>query len=117
MQPVTRPAIDFKYHQGPYAPDWFEQSNRYHYAITAGTSPFNEYYGFNNDDDLHELAHSFTSQSFIDGFVYIEDEKAWYHYEDVNEHIKDDECSVYYTAKPGTSPADARAMLEAESRF
>tara|TARA_R100000654_G_scaffold74375_1_gene108603 strand:+ start:109 stop:447 length:339 start_codon:yes stop_codon:yes gene_type:complete len=109
--------IDYKYHQGSHAPDWFEQSNRYHYAITAGTSPFNEYYGFNNDDDVHKLVWIFKSQSFIDGFVFVDEEEYWYDYEDVNEHLNDDECSVYYTAKPRTSPADARSMLEAESRF
>ena len=117
MQPVTKPAIDFKYHQGPYAPDWFDTADPCHYDITRGTSPFNEWWGFNNDDDLHKLAHSFSSQTFIDGFVYVEDEKAWYHYEDVNEHFNDDECSVYYTAKDGAWIADERAMLEAESRF
>ena len=109
--------IDYKYHQGPYAPDWFEQSNPYHYAITAGTSPFNEFYAFKNDDDVHELVWIFKSQSFIDGFCFVDEEQSWYYFDDVNEHFNDDECSVHYTAKLGTSPADARSMLEAESRF
>jgi len=90
--------INYKYHKGSHAPDWFKQTNPHHYAITSGTSPFNEYYGFNNDDDVYKLAHSFTSQSFIDQFVYIEDKKAWHHFEDL-------------------TLADARSMLEAESRF
>ena len=109
--------VDYKYHQGSYAPDWFEQSNPHHYAITMGTSPFNEFYAFNNDDDVHELVWIFKSQSFIDGFCFVDQEQSWYHFDDVDEHLNDDECSVYYTAKPGTSPADARSMLEAESRF
>ena len=109
--------IDYKYHQGSHAPDWFEQSNPHHYAITAGTSPFNEWWGFNNDDEVYELAWIFETRSFIDNFVFVRKEQSWYHFDDVDEHLNDDECSVYYTAKPGTSPADARAMLEAESRF
>ena len=109
--------IDFRYYQGPYQPDWFDSADPYHYDITSGTSPFNEWYAFGHDDDVHELAHSFTSQTFIDDFVFLEDENKWYDIDDVNEHINDDECSFSFTPKPKTSPADARAMLEAESRF
>tara|TARA_B100001057_G_C22851661_1_gene951191 strand:- start:248 stop:532 length:285 start_codon:yes stop_codon:yes gene_type:complete len=90
--------IDFKYHQGPYAPDWFDSCDPYHYDITSGTSPFNEWYAFGHDDDVYKLAHSFTSQTFIDEFVFLEDKKAWYYSNDM-------------------TLADARAMLEAESRF
>ena len=69
-----------------------------HYDITSGTSPFNEWYAFGHDDDVYKLAHSFTSQTFIDDFVFLEDKNAWYYTEDM-------------------TLADARAMLEAESRF
>ena len=117
MQPVTIPIIDFKYYQGPYQPDWFDNADPYHYAITRGTSPFNEWYAFEHDDDVHELAHSFTSQTFIDDFVFLENENKWYDIDDVNEHLNDDDCSFSFTPKPGTSPADERSMLEAESRF
>jgi len=95
---MTIPEIDFKYHQGPYAPDWFDNADSYHYAITSGTSPFNEWYGFNNDEDVYKLAHSFTSQTFLDDFIFLEDQNAWHYSEDM-------------------TLADARAMLEAESRF
>ena len=90
--------IDFRYHQGPYKPDWFDSADPYHYDITSGTSPFNEWYAFGHDDDVYKLAHSFTSQTFIDDFVFLEDKNACYYTEDM-------------------TLADARGMLEAESRF
>ena len=98
MSTLTTTKLDFRYHQGPFAPEWFDSCDPYHYAITSGTSPFNEWYGFNNDEDVHELAHSFTSQTFIDEFVFLEDRNAWHYSEDM-------------------TLADERAMLEAESRF
>ena len=109
--------IDFKYHQGPYKPDWFDKSDPSHYDITAGTSPFNEWYGFNNDDDVHELAWLFTSQHFIDKFVFLEKENKWYDVDDVHEHLNEDKCSYFYTPKTGAVHANGREILEAESRF
>lgn len=116
MKSITFPT-PFKYHRGANAPEWFDKSDPYHYDITSGSSPFNEWYAFENDEDVHELAHSFESQSFIDGFIFVVSENIYYHFDDVVGHLNDDKCSYHYTPKEGTSPADARSMLEAESPF
>ena len=111
-QPTRNMNINYKYHRGAYAPDWFNKSEHNHYDITSGTSPFNEWYSFENDEDVHELAHTFRSQSFIDEFIFIESEKRFYHLEDVMTYGIDQ-----FKPKENAVPADARSMLEAESPF
>jgi len=109
---MTEPLSHYKYHRGANAPEWFDKSDPYHYDITSGSSPFNEWYAFENDEDVHGLAHSFESQSFIDGFVFIKSENSFYHLEDAMTYSIDQ-----FKPKKDTLPADARSMLEAESPF
>lgn len=105
-------SIDFKYHRGAYAPEWFDKTEPNHYDITSGSSPFNEWYAFKNDEDVHELAHGFENQSFIDGFVFVEIRNSFYHVEDAMTYGIDQ-----FKPKENSSPADARSILEAESAF
>lgn len=108
---------EFKYHRGPTAPAWFDKADPNHYDITSGYHYLNEWYAFEDDAHAHDVACEFTSQLFIDEFIWIETEARWYHFEDLDEHLNEDECSHSYTPKKDTSPADVRALLETESLF
>ena len=104
----------FNYARQSHAPDWYERTNYLHVCATSGTSPFNEWYAFQSEQEAHDLACSFKSQSFIDEFVLVGEglTSKFYHVADVT---FDDDCEA--TANPGTTPACLQSMVDAESAF
>ena len=106
---------EFNYARQSHAPDWYDRLNPLHVAATSGTSPFNEWYAFQSEQDAHDIAGSFKSQSFIDEFVLVGEGSTskFYHVDDVT--MDDDLCDV--TANSGTIPACLQSMVDAESAF
>ena len=99
---------EFNYARQSHAPDWYDRTNHLHVAATSGTSPFNEWYGFQSEQDAHDMACRFKSQSFIDEFVNIEGR--FYHSEDVMWDRDDTPLSE-------KTPACLQRMVDAESSF
>ena len=105
---------EYNYAKQAHAPDWYDRTNYLHVCATSGTSPFNEWYAFQSEQDAHDIACGFNSQSFIDAFVLVGEGSTakFYHMEDVT---MDDDCEA--TANPGTTPACLQSMGDAESAF
>ena len=99
---------EFNYAKQAYAPDWYDRHNPLHVAATSGTSPFNEWYAFQSEQDAHDIAGSFKSQSFLDEFVNIKGR--FYHTEDVMWDRDDTPLSE-------KTPACLQSMVDAESAF
>ena len=98
-------------------PDRFEENwDHFFYAVTSGTSPSNEWYEFESEEDALEFALTFESQSVIDHFsrVTVEGKERWYHNDDVGLH-------THWTApcpvEEGTPPASFADLAQAESPF
>lgn len=82
-------------------------------SATSGSSPFNEWYSFPNRHEALELiATTFDSQSFLDRFVWDDDQSEIYSIDDVT---IDEAGSV--TVNAGAKPADIDEMAHADSRF
>lgn len=104
--------VDYK--RQPSKPDWYESVDGAIYACaTSGSSPFNEWYAFRDRAAAIDFIDStFHSQSFIDGFEWINDD--YYRTADV-EWVSED--SDERRLKPGATPAGIDEMVQAESRF
>ena len=115
---------EFNYARQSHAPDWYDRLNPLHVAATSGTSPSNEWYGFQNEQDAHDLACSFKSQSFIDEFVLVGEGSTakFYHVDDVtddgDEHglVNPVPLRSWISGKM-TTPACLQSMVDAESAF
>lgn len=99
-----------QYAQSATAPEWFQSDDsKIYVAATSGSSPFNEWYEFDDRDDALDLIRTtFDSQSFIDGFVEWSGE--YYYAEDVT--WDGDIPRVEKGAE-----ADLQDIINAESRF
>lgn len=126
---ITIKDLEFsaKYCQQSTAPKWFEELENEGEAITisvtSGSSPFNEWYAFKDRAQAVDfISDCFRSQSVTDGFEFAQGEiydseevyalldaqfGEGYDYSDV---IDDADLS-------SLTPADLRAVCEAESRF
>lgn len=106
------------------APAWFKSDDTKLYeSATSGTSPFNEWYEFDDRADaLGLINNAFDSQSFIDRFEYAQGE--YYHSEDlhgllIEQFGKDHDFSEVIDKADLTTltPANLGEMIDAESRF
>lgn len=107
-----------QYSQSATAPDWFQSDDSKIYAsATSGSSPFNEWYEFDNRADaLDHIAKAFDSQSFVDGFCWFGGEI--YDYDQFTpESMETADDIDGYILKDGAEVADLGEMVEAESRF
>ena len=88
-----------KYASQPNKPDWYRSDDtKLYYSATSGSSPFNEWYEFDDRSDALDLvAKSFDSQSVGDFFYFNEGE--------------------LYVRKTDVEVADLQEVIDAESRF
>jgi hypothetical protein len=103
-----------QYVQNSSAPSWFDSDDsKIYVSATSGSSPFNEYYEFEDRADaLNLIAKTFSSQSFIDRFEWCDGEIydcEWVGY--------DDEEGFPFLLSGEANPADLSEIVEAESRF
>ena len=107
-----------KYQKSSTAPKWFESDDSKLYAsATSGSSPFNEWYEFDDRADALELiGKAFNSQSFVDRFCWFEGDI--YTYDQFTpESIETADDIDGYVLKDGAEVADLGEMVDAESRF
>lgn len=64
------------YESQAHKPDWYESDDtKVYYSATSGSSPFNEWYEFNNRSEaLDYIAKLFDSQSVLDRFYFNDGE-------------------------------------------
>ena len=99
------------YSRQPNQPDFFKPENPLHFSATAGTSPFNEWYAFDSEEDAFNAVASFTSQSFMDemmihkGTLYYYDDLTW-----------NDEGAIL-EVREGAVLNDFQNAIQLESRF
>lgn len=99
-----------KYANQAKAPEWYQSDNSKTYkSATSGSSPFNEWYEFDDRADALQFIHeNFNSQTFVDQFI---EWKGEYYYE------------CYFVWDGDIKPledgavADLQDMINAESRF
>jgi len=104
------------YKQQESQPAWFkENDDHFYHSVTSGSSPFNEWYEFESEEDALNFALTFESQSVIDHFsrVTVEGKERWYDNDDVI-YVDDTE---EYTVTPDATPASFADLAQAESRF
>ena len=92
-------------------PEWFDSSNPLHFCDTSGSSPFNEWAGFYNEDQAREWINSAAnnSQSFIDSFESVDGQ-----YYEVNDlDYSEDSKTSEITAKPksGARPSSTADLV------
>ena len=87
-----------KYASQSNKPDWYRSDDtKLYYSATSGSSPFNEWYEFDDRSDALDLAaKSFDSQSVVDRFYFNEGELYVHETDEV---------------------ADLQEVIDAESRF
>jgi len=99
-----------KFARQSFQPDWFGDY-AINESVTSGTSPFNEWYGFDSEEKAHEelsLLDDLANPDVIVLAVGPNGRLMYYSSEDVDE---DDVVS------PGASPASVRDIVRAISRF
>ena len=104
------------YKQQESQPAWFkENDDHFYHSVTSGSSPFNEWYEFESEEDALNFALTFESQSVIDHLsrVTVEGKERWYDNDDVI-YVDDTE---EYTVTPDATPASFADLAQAESRF
>jgi len=110
------------YKQQANEPTWFkENEDHFYHSVTSGSSPFNEWYEFETEDDALGFALTFESQSVIDHYARVSSERLpdrWYELDDV-EFLPSEVCSVSLVAVPieKATPASFADLAQAESRF
>ena len=106
------------YKQQESQPAWFkEDDDHFYHSVTSGSSPFNEWYEFESEEDALDFALTFESQSVIDHFIRATTEDGrdrWFHVEDVEVMADGWEPAV---AKQDAEPASFAELAQAESRF
>ena len=104
------------YKQQESQPAWFkENDDHFYHSVTSGSSPFNEWYEFESEEDALDFALTFESQSVIDRYsrVTVDGKDRWYDNDDVI-YVDDTE---EYTVTPDATPASFADLAQAESRF
>ncbi len=98
-----------KYERQPNKPDWYRSDDtKLYHAATAGSSPFNEWYEF---DDRAEAVEHFADQTETDQFCWIGGEI--FHLEDLSY----DEVIEGFVRIKGAKPADLDEVVQSVSRF
>ncbi len=113
-----------KYAKQESAPEWFRaDDSKIYESATSGSSPFNEWYEFDDRADALELiSKCFDSQSFVDRFQDAQGE--FYESEELHgllveqfgqDHDFDEVVDLADLS--GLLPSNLGEMIEAESRF
>jgi len=106
------------YKQQAHKPSWYESDDsKIYHKVTSGSSPFNEWYEFDNRKDaLDHVALCFYSDSFWQRFSFHNGEiydDYQFTFESINSAASGDDWILKLDAKP----ACIQEMIEAESRF
>lgn len=121
--------VDYDYAQQARKPDWFDGRHAIELAATSGSSPFNEWAGFDSREDAISVLLNTGSvkQSFIDRFEQIGDEV--YYKDEVETAMEnlgfvfeDGDWSEFAAAHEAeiialVKPADLKDIFFAMSRF
>ena len=106
------------YEQQANEPNWFNHhASHFYHRVTSGSSPSNEWYEFESEEDALDFALTFESQSVIDHFIRATTEDGrdrWFHDEDIEVMADGWEPAV---AKQDAEPASFAELAQAESRF
>jgi len=102
-----------KYAQQANKPAWYQSNDsKLYFAATSGSSPFNEWYEFDDEKDaIKFISIHHMSLSYLDNMI-IHD-GALYHLDDT---IIDDDCEIV-GIKHNAVINDFQAALDYESRF
>ena len=98
-------------------PDWYlREPESFFCAVTSGSSPFNEWYEFKNEEDALDFALSFESQSVIDHFevAAFDGKDRWFHIEDIAVMADGWDPAI---AKKDARPAAFADLAQAKSLF
>tara|TARA_R100001510_G_C7584776_1_gene156486 strand:+ start:412 stop:744 length:333 start_codon:yes stop_codon:yes gene_type:complete len=104
------------YKQRANEPEWFNKNeDHFYHAVTSGSSPFNEWYEFESEEDALKFALTFESQSVIDHFslVTVEGKERWYR----NDNENGDNVGCVPISAYENRPASFAELAQAESRF
>lgn len=98
-----------KYERKARKPDWYRSDDtKLYYSATSGSSPFNEWYEF---DDKAEAIEHFADQTETDQFCWIGGEI--FHTEDLTY----DEISEGFIGREKAEPAAIDDLVQSVSRF
>ena len=98
-----------KYERQPNKPEWYQSDDtKIYYSATSGSSPFNEWYEF---DDRPEAVEHFADQTETDQFCWIGGEI--FHLADLSY----DEVIEGFVRIKGAKPADLDEVVQSVSRF
>ena len=98
-----------KYERQARKPDWYRSDNtKLYHAATSGSSPFNEWYEF---DDRAEAVEHFADEIRLESFCWLGGEI--FHTEDLTY----DETSEGFVRIKGAKPADLDEVVQSVSRF
>ena len=107
------------YKQQENQPAWFnENEDHFYHSVTSGSSPFNEWYEFETEDDALGFALTFEGQSVIDHYcrVTVDGKDRWYELDDVT-FADPQSIDTYAVPNEGATPASFADLSQAESRF
>tara|TARA_Y100000114_G_scaffold104075_1_gene97251 strand:+ start:559 stop:894 length:336 start_codon:yes stop_codon:yes gene_type:complete len=105
------------YARQSHQPEWFEENwDHFYHAVTSGSSPFNQWYEFESEEDALEFALRFESQSVIDHFevAAFDSKDRWFHREDIAVMADGWDPAI---AKKDARPAAFADLAQAESPF
>ena len=114
---------EYNYTQQATKPEWFG-SQEINASAESGSSPFNEWYGFNSNNGrstrqsaLETIRETFSSQTFTDNFISIGFEI--YHVDDTREITGGRKTTEEPEFEPvhDAIPATIAELIFAESRF
>lgn len=98
-----------KYASQSYKPDWYRSDDtKLYYSATSGSSPFNEWYEF---DDRAEAIELFADEIRPEKFCWLGGEI--FHMEDLDY----DEVTEGFVRSKGAQPADLADVVQSVSRF
>jgi hypothetical protein len=102
-----------EYTQQASKPDWYQSDDsKLYFASTSGSSPFNEWYEFNDEKDAIDFINEqFESASYTDNMIMHNG--VLYHLDDT---LIDDDCEII-GIKPNAVINDFQAAVDFESRF
>jgi hypothetical protein len=100
------------YSQQSSAPEWFQSDKTKIYeSATMGSSPFNEWYEFDDRKDAIDCLAAGNNQSFVDDFEVVGDEIYR------NDDLEWNEDADSLTVTKGAKPASLSSIVSAQSRF
>ena len=108
-----------KYAQQSTKPDWFQSDeSKLYESATSGSSPFNEWYEFDDRADAFDLiGKAFDSQSFLDRFTPHTDGEIYDFDQFTPESVETADDSDGYVLKDDAKPATLAEIIDAESPF